>query len=56
MVVLFTCKYGEDPIKMAKKVEDTILLFHSRVPKSWMTGPIPTEFELDQDFMSVLIT
>ena len=41
---------------MAEKVGDTVLLFCTRVPKSGVSGPIPTEFELEQDFMSVLVT
>ena len=32
-----------------------VLLFSSRAHKSWMTGLILIEFEIDQDFMSVLI-
>ena len=30
--------------------------FRSRAHKSWVTGPIPTEFEFDQDLMWVLDT
>ena len=57
MVVLIICKYKEDLIKKKKpKVGDTCLLFRSRAQKSWLTGPILTEFELEQDFMSVLVT
>ena len=41
---------------MAEKDGDTFLLFRSWVHYLWVTGPIPTEFEIDQDFMSVLVT
>ena len=41
--------------KWPKKVGD-VLLFRSWAHKSWVTGLILTEFELDQDFMSVLVT
>ena len=41
---------------MAKKGEDTVLLFRLRAHKSWVTGPILTGFELDQAFMSVFVT
>ena len=39
-----------------KKVGDIDLLFCSRAHKLWGTGPIPTELELDQDSMHLLVT
>ena len=41
---------------MVEKIWEIVLLFCSKAHKSWVTGPILTEYELDEDFMSVLVT
>ena len=56
MIILVACKYEEDLIKMAEKSCRNRFAILLKGNKSWVSGPILTKFELDQDILSVLVT
>ena len=59
MAALVICKCDEDPIKIEGTIDQTGLnmgFFYSRASNSEVDSPIWPEFELIQDFMTVLVT